>query len=76
MSEDGTKREEIKEENHELEDDEQDELEDEDDDDVEEEAEQDVVVWKTNDGFYGSYYAHTRLFYRIGEFKKLVDKTL
>lgn len=39
MSEDGTKREEIKEENHELEDDEQDELED-DDDDVEEEEEQ------------------------------------
>jgi hypothetical protein len=39
MSEDGTKREEIKEENHELEDDEQDELEDEDDNDVEEEAE-------------------------------------
>ena len=39
MSEDGTKREEIKEENHELEDDEQDELEDEDDDDVEEEGE-------------------------------------
>jgi hypothetical protein len=39
MSEDGIKREEIKEENHELEDDEQDELEDEDDDDVEEEAE-------------------------------------
>ena len=38
MSEDGTKREEIKEENHELEDDEQDELEDEDDDDVEEEG--------------------------------------
>jgi hypothetical protein len=39
MSEDGTKREEIKEENHELEDDEQDELEDEYDDDVEEEGE-------------------------------------
>ena len=39
MSEDGTRREEIKEENHELEDDEQDELEDEDDDDIEEEAE-------------------------------------
>lgn len=37
MSEDETKREEIKEENHELEDDEQDELED---DDVEEEEEQ------------------------------------
>lgn len=39
MSEEGIKREEIKEENHELEDDKQDELEDEDDDDVEEEGE-------------------------------------
>ena len=66
MSEDGTKREEIKEENHELEDDEQDELEDgRMMTTLRRRRNRTLLYGRQMNEFYGSYYVHTRLFIEL-----------